>query len=110
MHPAKKGKTSEQGKTSSLLEDIRLVVEATPFDEVLEVKVGAVEKELQAIDQALADEGTYLGIVDKVRRRRPVCPVLSAWRLERCGRQHTHRLTPNFTFICFWWRHELRQL
>ena len=20
------------------------------------------------------------------------------------------RLTPDFTFICFWWRHELRQL
>lgn len=55
---------------TSLLDDIRLVVKTVPIDEVLEVKVEEVEKELQAIDQALADEGTYLGIVDKVRRLR----------------------------------------
>ena len=63
MRPAK----SKQGE--SLLEGIRLVINASLPDEELEVKAEAVEQELEAIDQALADEGTYLGIVDKVMRR-----------------------------------------
>ena len=31
--------------------------------------------------------------------------------LEELTDEYLHRrLTPDFTFICFWWRHELRQL
>ena len=56
----------DPAKRKALLKDIKTVVSVSLPDEELEVKAESVEKELQAIDQALADEGTYLGIVDKV--------------------------------------------
>lgn len=60
MHP-----TKSKQQVESLLAEIRLVVGASLPDEELELKAEAVEQELEAIDKALADEGTYLGIVDK---------------------------------------------
>ncbi|CAM9687025.1 unnamed protein product [Ectocarpus fasciculatus] len=51
--------------SSRRLDDMRLVLESTPSDEELAKKVRDVVEELDAVDRARADEGTYLGIVDK---------------------------------------------
>ena len=50
----------------AFFKDIRLVLDTTPSDAELKAKVQAIAEELKAIDEALDDEGTYLGIVDKV--------------------------------------------
>lgn len=57
--------------SSRRLDDMRLVLESTPSDEELAKKVRDVVAELDAVDRARADEGTYLGIVDKVSKSTP---------------------------------------
>lgn len=61
-------KPSPQSSTPSSrrMDDIRLIIESSLSDDDLWRKVGKVQDELQAVELALADEGTYLGIVDKV--------------------------------------------
>lgn len=49
------------------VDDIRLVLESTAPDDELGVKIDHVKAEIQAVGEALGDEGpSYLGIVDKV--------------------------------------------
>lgn len=57
--------------SSRRVDDMRLVLDSTPSDEELAKKVHDVRIELEAVDRALADEGTYLGIVDKVSNYTP---------------------------------------
>ena len=53
---------------SSRLGDLRLILDSTSTDEELALKVKNATVELQAVVEALGDEGpSYLGIVDKVR-------------------------------------------
>lgn len=54
-------------------DDMRVIVQSTPSDVELGLKIETIGTELQAIDQALDDEGTYLGMVDKVRDQLCVC-------------------------------------
>lgn len=57
--------------SSRRVDDMQLVLDSTPSDEELAKKVRDVVLELKAVDRALADEGTYLGIVDKVSKSSP---------------------------------------
>lgn len=59
-------KGSAAGTSPRRLADIRLVLESTPSDSQLAAKADAAQMELQAVERALAHEGTYLGIVDDV--------------------------------------------
>lgn len=62
--------------TSARLGDLRLILESTATDEELARKVKNATDELQAVVEALGDEGpTYLGIVDKVRGGRSGRPT-----------------------------------
>ncbi|CAM9387494.1 unnamed protein product [Pylaiella littoralis] len=51
--------------SSRRMDDIRLIIESSLSDNYMMKKISKVRDELQAVELALADDGTYLGIVDK---------------------------------------------
>lgn len=51
---------------TSRLEGMRLILESTPSDDELGRTVTDVDAELEAINQALDGNASYLGVLDKV--------------------------------------------
>lgn len=56
-------------KSASRLDGMRLMLESTPSDEELLKRAENVDTEVEAVDQALVGNGSYLGIQDKVSAR-----------------------------------------